>query len=109
MPDWNGIVRQRFASIADQQAVRPALVEELALHLEDRYRELVAAGASGEVAYRETISELDDVYPLQADLAASWNFTAEAITDRGRDAAIAAATGPFFNAGRSRSSLSGGT
>jgi predicted permease len=43
------------------------LTEELAQHLEDRYRELRSGGASEEEAYETAISELDDMYPLQAE------------------------------------------
>jgi len=40
------------------------LVEELAQHLEDRYRESMSGGADEEDAYQTTVSELDDMYPL---------------------------------------------
>src|SRR5262249_45756446 len=39
---------------------------EIEHHLEDRYRELRSVGASEEEAYRKTIAELDDLYPLRA-------------------------------------------
>jgi predicted permease len=42
------------------------LVDEIAQHLEDCYREVSSGGASEEEAYLTAISELDDMYPLRA-------------------------------------------
>ena len=42
------------------------LVDEVAGHLEDRFRELSSGGASAEEAYRQTVAELEDQYPLRA-------------------------------------------
>jgi predicted permease len=36
-------------------------------HLEDRYRELEAGGVNEEEAFRTALSELDDMYPMQAE------------------------------------------
>src|SRR5207248_254031 len=47
--------------------------EELAQHLEDRCRELLSGGATEEDAFRKAISELDDTYPLRAELALNHN------------------------------------
>ncbi len=59
MPEWKRIVRERLPE------AELVLVEEIALHLEDHYREARSAGASGEDAYRTAMSELDGIYPLK--------------------------------------------
>ncbi|MGH9620392.1 MAG: ADOP family duplicated permease [Bryobacteraceae bacterium] len=66
MPDWNRIVRKRLAALHLRGAEEADLAEEVAQHLEDRYRELTSAGESEEEAYRKTAAELDDLYPLRA-------------------------------------------
>ena len=59
MPDWKTIVRKRLMT-ADA-----ALIEELAQHLEDRYRELRSGGASDEDACKNVLSELDDSHAMR--------------------------------------------
>ena len=66
MPDWKNLVRERLTSLSLTGTAESDLTEELSQHLEDRYRELRSGGASDEDAYRQTISELDDMYPLRA-------------------------------------------
>src|SRR5689334_22570275 len=66
MPDWNQLVRRRLAALNLASAAESDLAEELAQHLEDRYRDLVAGGATSDDAYREVLAELDNVHPLQA-------------------------------------------
>ena len=68
MPDWKRSVRERIAPLRLTATAESDLAEELAQHLEDRYRELRSGGASEEEAYRKAISELDDMYPLRAGL-----------------------------------------
>jgi predicted permease len=67
MPDWKSIVRDRVVSLRLEGAAESDLTDEVAQHLEDRYRELCSGGASEKDAYRETLSELDDIYALQAN------------------------------------------
>src|SRR6185437_1351281 len=69
MPDWKSIVRDRIASLHLKGTAESDLAEEFSQHLEDRYRELRSGGASEDEAFQKTISELDDVYPLQAEPA----------------------------------------
>src|SRR5258708_1112010 len=71
MPDWKCLVRERLAPLRMKATAESALAEELAQHLEDHYRELVNGGASEEEAYQDAVSELDDMYPLQAELERS--------------------------------------
>ncbi len=68
MPDWNAIVRRRLTSLRLTGEAESVLVEEVALHLEDRYRELCAGGALPAHAYSETMAELDDLYPLRVSV-----------------------------------------
>jgi predicted permease len=65
MPDWKAIVNQRLSGLHLQPAAERDLAEEFAQHLEDRYRDLVSGGSSEEEAYRATVSELNDIYPLR--------------------------------------------
>ncbi|HXR76815.1 MAG TPA: ABC transporter permease [Bryobacteraceae bacterium] len=67
MPDLKKIVQDRIACLHLEGAADSNLADELAQHLEDRYRELQSGGASEEEAYQKTVSELDDLYPLQAE------------------------------------------
>jgi predicted permease len=66
MPDWKHIVRDRINPLHLEGTAESNLVEEVAQHLEDRYNELCSGGASESEAYQKTISELDDLHPLQA-------------------------------------------
>jgi predicted permease len=58
MPDWKKIVAKRFH-------VSPELAEEMAQHLEDRYRVHLSGGATEGEAYRATLVELADTRPMQ--------------------------------------------
>jgi predicted permease len=65
MADWRHVVRARLSELRLTASAESDLTEELAQHLEDRYRELQSGGASDEDAYRDTVSELDDIATLQ--------------------------------------------
>jgi predicted permease len=66
MADWKSLVRTRLVPLRLTVAAESELADELAQHLEEQYREMLSGGASEEEAYRKTLSELDDTYPLQA-------------------------------------------
>jgi putative ABC transport system permease protein len=66
--DWNRVVREKFASQGLDAPGTSDLVEEIALHLEDRYRELRNLGASDEEAYRAAVAELLDLSQVRADV-----------------------------------------
>src|SRR2546421_11025921 len=68
MPDWKSIVRSRIAPLHLEGTAESDLTEELAQHLEDRYLEYRSGGESEEEASEKTLSELDDIYPLRAEL-----------------------------------------
>jgi predicted permease len=69
MPDWKNIVRSRVVSLDLEATAELDLIDELGQHLDDRYRELCDGGANDREAYEKTLSELDDMYPLRAELA----------------------------------------
>src|SRR5580698_5320668 len=68
MPDWKNLVRRRLAALHLAALAESDLAEELAQHLEDRYRDLTAAGTPPNDAYRQVIAELDDGHPLRAGI-----------------------------------------
>ncbi len=68
MPDFRKIVEERIAPL-HLKASAENLIEEVTLHLEERYRELRSGGVPEEEAYRETVAELDDMYPIEAELS----------------------------------------
>ncbi len=68
MPDWKNLARQRLTGLSLTAAAEADLVEEIAQHLDDLFRELRSGGADADEAYRQTIAELDDLYPLRAGL-----------------------------------------
>jgi predicted permease len=71
MHDWKSLVRERLTNLRLTPAAESELIEEVAQHLEDHYRELCSAGASEEEAHQNTLAELNDMYPLAAKLESS--------------------------------------
>jgi predicted permease len=69
MPDWKTIIRERIASLRLSATEEAHLIEELAQHLEDRYRELLSGGASADEARRKAERELDNMHPMRAPSA----------------------------------------
>jgi predicted permease len=68
MVDWKRLVRSRLAPLRMTPSAESELADEMAQHLEEQYCELRSGGASDEDAYRRTLAELDDTYPLRAGL-----------------------------------------
>ena len=60
MPDWKSLIRNRITSLRLTPTAESDLTEELAQHLEDRYRELLAGGADETEAHRQAAAELED-------------------------------------------------
>ncbi len=58
MPEWSKEIRQRLAGLRIDPAREASVVEEISQHLEDRFEELVARGASPEAARRSALEEL---------------------------------------------------
>ena len=57
-PDWKPELRARLLGLSADPARIDDIVEELAQHLDDRYRELVESGVSDEQARRAALDEL---------------------------------------------------
>ena len=70
MPAWKHLVRERLSPLGMTAEAEADLVEEVAQHLEDHFTELRSAGSDTVTAYRETMAELDDLYPIRANLSA---------------------------------------
>jgi len=75
MVDWRQVVRTRLADLRLTPSTESELTEELAQHLEDLERDLQSGGATHAEAYRETLSELDDIYELRAGVDRSQCMT----------------------------------
>jgi putative ABC transport system permease protein len=77
MPDWKPHIRARLSSVRLAPAREVEIVEELSQHLDDRFRELLAAGATADDAERTARGEFsgDDVLApyLSALRQAHWS------------------------------------
>ncbi|HEV8701082.1 MAG TPA: ABC transporter permease [Candidatus Polarisedimenticolia bacterium] len=60
MPDWNEDIRRRLATLTLEPTREMEIVEELAQHLDDRYHELRAGGATQADASRAALAELSE-------------------------------------------------
>src|SRR5208337_1647486 len=60
MHEWSHEILKRLASLNLPPAREAEIVEEVAQHLEDRYQELVAGGATEDEAHRVALEELSD-------------------------------------------------
>src|SRR6266540_1145238 len=67
MPQWKKEIRRRVARLQLAPAREAEIVEELVQHLEDRYQELLLAGATQEEALSLALAELqgNDLEELQ--------------------------------------------
>lgn len=59
MPDWGREIRARVESLKLEPTREAEIVEELGQHLNDRYEELLAGGATPEQAYGSVMEELN--------------------------------------------------
>ena len=60
MPDWTPHVRPRLSSLGLSPTREAEIVEELSQHLDDRWRELIAGGASPDEATRLALADFRD-------------------------------------------------
>jgi len=60
VPDWKEELRQRLADLRLPPTREAEILEELSLHLDDRYQELVRDGISEEEAARAALAELSE-------------------------------------------------
>ena len=68
MPEWKNEITQRLSGLHLEPTREAEIVEELAQHLEDRYKELLAGGATHWEASRATLSELSQSELLAREL-----------------------------------------
>ena len=68
MRTWEFEIRTRLADLDLEPAREASIVEELAQHLDDRYRELLASGSSGEQARAAALAELSQKQLLAREL-----------------------------------------
>jgi hypothetical protein len=59
MPDWRRLIRQRLAEVPLAPADEMGIVEELAQHVEDAYRDGCARGLSEAEAEAFALEEVD--------------------------------------------------
>jgi hypothetical protein len=101
MPEWKEEVRRRLAGAQLEPTREAEIVDELADHFEDRYAELIEAGADEEGARRTVLDELGEAAVLAAGVRTSERPWSEPIppgaapagrlaTDLWRDARYAA-------------------
>jgi predicted permease len=69
MPDWTPHIRSRLASLRLPPTREHEIVDELSQHLDDRWHELVAGGASEEEAMRQALAQFRDKHTLARNLA----------------------------------------
>jgi putative ABC transport system permease protein len=68
MPDWKDDIRRRLAALTLEPTREMEIVEELAQHLDDRFHELRAGGATEAEAARAALAELSEVGWLAREL-----------------------------------------
>jgi predicted permease len=69
MPDWAQEVRQRLSSLRLSPTRETEIIEELSQHLDDRWREFVAGGASPEEATQLTLADFTEANRLARYMA----------------------------------------
>ena len=60
MPDWRRLIRQRLKDVSLPPADEIGIVEELAQHVEDCYRDCRARGLSEADAEAASLAEIDE-------------------------------------------------
>ena len=69
MPEWEEEIRKRLAGLKIEPTREAEIVEELAQHLDDRFEELSAAGATPDEARRVALAELSENEALSRELS----------------------------------------
>jgi macrolide transport system ATP-binding/permease protein len=68
VPEWKPEIRRRLAGSKLEPTREAEIIEELSQHLEDRYAESLASGATEAEAYRAALAELSSSATLQREL-----------------------------------------
>src|SRR5215210_1239576 len=69
MPEWKVLIRERLARLRLEPTREAEIIEELSQHLDDRYEELLARGATRAEAHRAVQHELNDSELLARELS----------------------------------------
>jgi len=84
MPDWRAPLASRLAPLALPPAREREIIDELAQHLDDRYRELLSRGASPEEAMDLALDEINDEELLAREMQPlTQSFPPERIAEGG--------------------------
>ncbi len=85
MPDWSARVRERLAGLRLDPATEAETIEELAQHVEDRYRDLLARGVGDAAAAAQAWRELEGHDRLAREIShARTPLTPQPIQDTSR-------------------------
>jgi putative ABC transport system permease protein len=68
MPDWKPEILRRIASLKLSPVREAEITEEIELHLDDRYHDLLTSGLSADAAFRAALDELKDEHLLARNL-----------------------------------------
>src|ERR1044071_2366004 len=68
MPEWKQIISERLAKLKLEPTREAEIIDEIAQHLEDRYQELRARGATDADAARASLAELSGSQLLAREL-----------------------------------------
>jgi predicted permease len=68
MPEWKQEIRSRLASLKLEPIREQEIVDEISQHLDDRYKELIAGGATRTEASQAALAELDKSEALTQSL-----------------------------------------
>src|SRR5262245_43669855 len=68
MPEWKGEIKERLAGLKLGPTRETEIIEELSQHLEDRYAESLANGATPEEAHWAALAELSELEMFQREL-----------------------------------------
>ncbi len=83
MPEWKEETGKRLAGLKLEPAREAEIVEELAQHLEDRYRELLAVGMTEAEARQKAVEELSEQNLLVHELRTVQRATKESFVPGG--------------------------
>jgi predicted permease len=84
MPDWRTLLASRLAPLALPAAREREIIEELAQHLNDRYRDLLSTGEAPQEAMQLALDEINDEELLAREMRTlRRSFPAERIPEGG--------------------------
>jgi len=91
MPEWKQEIAKRLSAASLRPEREAEIIEELSIHLQDRYDQLLSDGTADEEACRQVLAELDST-DLQAEMRDTESTVAQDSVPAG-----AAPTGQWFS------------